>query len=253
MLYVSDGDIEKCAPSKPKIRVVCPSIWIHYVLSGAGYYNGRRVEGGEAFIVYKDDLCEYYPDPDDPWTYFWVRIAGEDEENLKSRCSLPFRSGVFRFSYSERLIELAERLVASGKCVSTPLIYRESVAKLILSLNAHPDSDRALGADRMWVERAKEYISANYHRRLRVEEIAASLHIDRKYMRNIFVRHTGACTMDYLLRFRMMRAKELLSLPDIPVSVVAISVGYDDPLAFSKAFKKHCGLSPLAYKKNCVK
>jgi len=47
---------------------------------------------------------------------------------------------------------------------------------------------------------------------------------------------------------RMKRAKELLLDTDMPVRHVGFSVGYNDPLAFSKVFKQETGLSPSEFR-----
>jgi AraC family transcriptional regulator of arabinose operon len=46
----------------------------------------------------------------------------------------------------------------------------------------------------------------------------------------------------------MQKAKELLEKEDLPISNVAYAIGYSDPLAFSKMFKKREGVSPLEYR-----
>ena len=81
----------------------------------------------------------------------------------------------------------------------------------------------------------------------KIEDIAAALYIDRQYLRNLFSKYTGMSTKEYLDGYRMSRAKELLELRGVSISDVAASVGYLDPLAFSKAFKKHYGSSPGEY------
>ena len=53
----------------------------------------------------------------------------------------------------------------------------------------------------------------------------------------------------FLLRFRVTKATELLSDTDLPVKNISYSCGYANQLAFSKAFKKITGLSPSAYRK----
>ena len=118
---------------------------------------------------------------------------------------------------------------------------------MILSLNMGERIDTAYSTDENWVIKAKAYIAANYHRPLKVEQIAKALHIDRQYLRNLFVKYTGSSTKAYLDSYRMTRAAELLKLKESNIYVVAFSVGYSDPLAFSKAFKKHYGISPSEY------
>lgn len=247
MLYISAGDIENCAANKHAIKIICPSVWIHYVVDGKGYYNGRMVVAGESFIVQKNDLCEYYPDKDDPWTYVWIRVEGEDEENLLARCDIPDKSCIFDFDYGDKLVDIARSLIAGGRLTETSMLYREAAAKIILSLNKKINSDKPFVQGELWVVRAKEYIAANYHKKITVEQIAAAIYVDRQYLRNLFVKYTGMSTKAYLDYYRMSRAAKLLCLDDISVSMVSISVGYPDPLAFSKAFKKHYGISPTDY------
>ena len=249
MLYISAGAIEKCAPDKRKIKVICPAVWIHYVVDGRGYYNGDPVEAGQAFIVHKNCLCEYYPDRKDPWTYVWIRLEGMDSENLLKRCGLPDDSRVFSFDYSERLLEIARALLVDTLMSGTTLPYREASAKMILSLHQKTEYEGLHGTDERWVIKAKEYIASNYHKKMTVEGMAADLYIDRKYLRNLFVKYTGMPTKAYLDAYRMERARELLTLKDTAVALIAQSVGYADAFAFSKAFKKHYGITPSEAKK----
>ncbi|WP_309473831.1 helix-turn-helix transcriptional regulator [Paenibacillus thiaminolyticus] len=47
--------------------------------------------------------------------------------------------------------------------------------------------------------------------------------------------------------YRMERASELLKAGIFPIRDIAVSVGYANPLYFSRAFKKKFGMSPSAY------
>ena len=247
MLRVSMGALERCAPDKEKSKVICPSIWIHYVLDGRGYYNGHPLTAGQAFIIYKNDICEYFPDKKDPWTYVWIRLEGQDEENLLQRCGIPSASCAFSFDYAEKLTDIALALFGRVTTPVTNVLLGEATAKMILSLHLKREVEQQCAWDEAWVIKAKAYISANYHRALKVEQIAEALHIDRQYLRNLFVKYTGASTKAYLNTYRMTRAVELLQFADTEIHIVARSVGYTDPLSFSKAFKKYYGVSPSEY------
>ena len=247
MLYVTAGAFEHCKPDKHKIKVVCPSIWIHYIISGKGYYNGCALEGGEAFIVHKNDLCEYFPDTENPWSYVWIRLGGSDSEGIIKRCNLPEKSGVFKFDYGDKLVNIAKSIISAPDFLTSSTAYKESVAKMMLSLHLR-GVEVTKKCDEEWVAQAKEYMTAHYHKRLSIEDVANAIHIDRRYLRNLFVKHTGKSTKTFLDTLRMERAAELLLCSALPIGIVAMSVGYDDPLSFSKAFKKHFGISPTGYK-----
>ena len=249
MLYLDTGAQERCAPNKEIIRIICPDIWIHYILDGKGYFNGIPLGRGDGFIIYKNEFCEYYPDREDPWTYIWIRLSGEDRENLLKKCNFPSKSGIFHFSYAEKLKQTVDLLLPDTDISEDKMLYREAAAKLLLSLqakNSPPPSDEIKC---QWVENAKRYIEANYHKKITVEGIATALHIDRKYLRNLFVKYTGRSTKEYLMFYRLNRAKELLTISTIDIAIVASSVGYEDQLSFSRIFKKHVGLSPSEYRR----
>jgi len=59
----------------------------------------------------------------------------------------------------------------------------------------------------------------------------------------------GVSVAEYLTDYKMKRAAELMTKKHMSVTVTALSVGYPDVYTFSKAFKKHFGMSPRAYKK----
>ena len=253
MLYILTGDIEQCSAEKKPIHTICPHIWIHYVLDGAGYYENERLEKGQGFIVYKGDSCSYRPDTQTPWKYFWIRIWGEDSENILEQCGFPTSSGAFSFSYSSELEAIYSGLFGNDTnrldimCGSN-LPFSEALCKLILSMQKQDSKPSDVSAPERWARRAKEYIRANYHKPITVEEISDALHIDRKYLRNIFVKCCGISTKEYLIRLRVERAKELLCATDESVNMIASSVGYDDALGFSKIFKKTVGVSPKKYR-----
>ena len=254
MLRILTGQIEQCLPDKAISKTLCPHIWIHYVMSGKGYYNGQLLQKGNAFIVYTGDYCEYYPAPDDPWKYIWIRIYGEDDEQLLEKCMFPKDSGIFYFSYFDKLEGICSYAFDNeNKCelyLNENRLYAESLCKLILSLNTEESDIDIKESREKWVRRAKSYIRSNYHRTIKVEDIANMLYIDRKYLRNLFVQYTGESTQQYILKIRMRHAKELLVQTDASVGVVANSVGYTDVLCFSRIFKKYVGISPSEYRKN---
>ncbi len=53
--------------------------------------------------------------------------------------------------------------------------------------------------------------------------------------------------MEYLTRWRMLLAGDKLKNSSDPISVIALSLGYESESAFSTAFKRVMGCSPRQY------
>ena len=182
------------------------------------------------------------------WRYVWVRLLGEDTEGVLRKCGFSESSGVFDFNYPDALTDTVASINNDILISGSNPCYSEAAAKLILSLNCRQEKNERSGAGELWVKRTKEYMNANLHKQIRISDIARLLHIDRKYLRNLFVKHTGMSPEQYLISIRLHRAKELLASTESSVKIIALSVGYEDALGFSKLFKKHVGVSPSRYR-----
>lgn len=101
----------------------------------------------------------------------------------------------------------------------------------------------------VYVRFAKEYIKENYQNDIRLSEIAQAESINPAYLSRIFSEETGETFSDYLIRYRIQIAKELLHNITVNVSEVAEQVGYNDVKHFSASFKKIVGISPKDYRK----
>ncbi|MDF2803726.1 MAG: hypothetical protein K0S61_3629 [Anaerocolumna sp.] len=98
-----------------------------------------------------------------------------------------------------------------------------------------------------------EYIHSNMNQNLSVSHLAEMLNMDSKQFHYLFQKKIGTCPKKYLIQFKMDRAKELLKDVNYSITSVASMVGYDDPLHFSRIFKKNTGHSPSAFRENLEK
>ena len=80
---------------------------------------------------------------------------------------------------------------------------------------------------------------------LKAEKLHLQCGISDTYFRKIFTLKFGTSPQKYIISKRMIQAKSLIDNCDFDtINEVALSVGYNDPLYFSKAFKKKYGVSP---------
>ena len=80
---------------------------------------------------------------------------------------------------------------------------------------------------------------------LRINELHNLCGVSHTYFRSIFVKETGFTPKEYIIEKRLLYAKLIIENGEMEsVSRLASTVGYTDPLYFSKAFKNRFGISP---------
>ncbi|WP_186328752.1 response regulator [Bacillus sp. X1(2014)] len=96
----------------------------------------------------------------------------------------------------------------------------------------------------------KQYIRNHLgEQRLTREEIANYVYLNPDYLTRLFKKQTGVSISEYLQQQRIEYAKELLAGTNLPVSEVALSVGYSNFSYFSTIFKKATEFNPMEYRK----
>ena len=99
------------------------------------------------------------------------------------------------------------------------------------------------------ISRSLEYIGKHIGGDCSLARLSDVATLSASQFKLLFEKHTGGSLSQYLLTMRMEKARAQLANTDTPVSIVADSVGYADPSAFSRAFQKYYGASPREYKK----
>ena len=83
---------------------------------------------------------------------------------------------------------------------------------------------------------------------IKINYIASYIGINRSYLTHIFKKNINISPQDFLVNYKIDKACELLNSTDLSIKAIAASVGYTDPLTFSKIFKKQTERTPLEYR-----
>jgi two-component system response regulator YesN len=109
-----------------------------------------------------------------------------------------------------------------------------------------PGLDR--DASSVYVEKAVAEIADRYMTELGAEDVAGRLGISGGHLARLFKAKTGLTFSEYLTRYRMKRAVELLRDPSVRIGEVADLVGYRDQRHFSVLFRRLVGLTPTEFR-----
>lgn len=99
------------------------------------------------------------------------------------------------------------------------------------------------------IEQVISYLEQHYASEITLTELARDFHVTPNYLSTLFHQTTGTTFVKYVMRLRMMRAKQLLADPSLQVQQVAEQVGYFSTRHFTKCFFEFEGCSPSEYKK----
>lgn len=234
------------APGKPMERRERPCWAIIYKHEGETVYECK----GRALISNKENAV-ILPKGS---SYRWQCKEGGHYFALEFEADATAQD-VFSFPLSEgegerlfRLLRDAEQKynLREGGCHLE--LMRLLYGALLLLLGTQ-HKEYAGSAHRARIAPALQYISEHYASMPKNEELAALCGISTVYFRKLFVRAEGISPIHYIHRLRIAKAKRMLESDFDHIGEIALSLGYPDIYTFSKAFKKHTGLSPTQYLK----
>lgn len=101
-------------------------------------------------------------------------------------------------------------------------------------------------------ERVSAYIQEYYGQSLSIASLAEQNNVNRNRLSYVFRRHAGMGPAEYILKYRMDMAEQMLLANDVSVQQIAETVGIADPFYFSRVFKKQYGVSPTEYRQKFI-
>ena len=244
---------QKCCHDYSFGPIIRANFVIHYVKSGKGVLhldgNTFEVRAGQAFITFPNMLAHYKADSADPWNYNWVHFNGRRALDMLYQCGITAHQPIFTpdtndCGLRECMTEMLNDHVHEYSCISN--MYRLFQIMALHSLTR--PKPEAVEANLRYVNLVVQYIKQKYFEQIRVSDIADYCSLNRSYLSKVFKDATTYSIQEYLINFRIKKARQLLSTTGQTIQYVAYSVGYQDPLAFSRIFRKETGLSPSEYR-----
>lgn len=94
------------------------------------------------------------------------------------------------------------------------------------------------------LRRIDTFLEENIDSVITVEDMARVIGFSKGYFSEIFKKTTGLSPYQYLVRFRMEKAREILLTTDDSIIQIALKVGIENQSQFSQLFKRYYSLSP---------
>jgi AraC family transcriptional regulator len=155
------------------------------------------------------------------------------------------------YGVGESLKELIE------KGISVSRIYLESVRSMVTYHILENYSNRKIvdintqgGLPQKILNKVIDYIHDHFQEDFGLTELANLGGFSTRYFSELFKISTGYSPFDYLLKFRLTKASQLLSNTKLPIFDVALRTGFSSSSNLSRAFRKYYSTSPNKYRQD---
>ncbi len=233
---------------------------LHHIQSGYGTYTCQGVTyplgPGDSFLIEPGKLISYKADEDDPWYYRWIAFEGIRAERILKQIGISSQQPIVHTGRKRSIGVLYHQVQTVFQTrVSQANLRASGYLHLLLAEYAEAlkpgqsSSPQLTSSSDQIVQQAIQYLSTQYAEPITIELMAEALGYNRAYLSTLFKKHTGLTPVTFLLQLRTDKARLLLrERQELTVEQIASSVGFHDPLYFSKQFKRLYGVSPTEYR-----
>ena len=231
-----------------------------YIVSGKGhfYFHGedRVVYAGRMVLIQprQEQRYEYFGE-DKPEVY-WVHFTGSDVKNILRSYNIPMDDPIFYSGASSTYSYLFKEMIHELQNCKTGYedLLTMYLRQIFLLVQRTRQEERPTVSTYIQeeMEFAQRYFNEHYNEPISIQEYAESRNMSVCYFQRNFKQIVKHTPMQYLLTIRVNNAASLLETTDYSMAEIAAIVGYEDPLYFSRLFRKIKGVSPRDYR-NLVK
>lgn len=258
-MYLSYCGMEICSPGHSFGPCKRTEYVLHVITKGKGIFKsiGRtwNLRENDAFLLIPDTETYYEADKEEPWNYIWVGFNGIRAYECISSAGFSRENPVTTFKCTSVLADCVNQMLNDHQLTYYNELRRESQLLRLMAVmveekysETRKDDGKYDYAGSVYVKHAIEYMRYHYSKKIKINDLAEYIGINRGYLTDSFKKTVNMSPQEFLLNLRMSKAASLLQKTALPINAVAIQVGYDDPLAFSKRFKQKYSVSPKAFR-----
>lgn len=224
---------------------------IHYISTGKGtfYTAGKSyaLSQGDMFLIFPSQIVTYVADDADPWEYYWVGFNGTEANRLVNLSGLSRENPLLRLPEVGEVKTLLLNIYNSSG--NTPAADANMIGYLYLFLSRliQERGGTSSYGTRDYLAQSLRFIQYNYASNIGVTEIANYVGISRSQLYRAFISYFNISPNSFLQKYRINEACSLLHSGSYTITEIANSVGFADPLYFSRVFKKIKGVTPSDY------
>ena len=232
---------------------------ILYVANGKTHFwfDGKEeiVSAGHMVLYKPEEIQKYVYYLEDNPEVFWIHFTGSDVKNILAYHGISLDEHVFYCGVLPDYKALFRKIIQELQLCRYG--YEDYIASLfndilLLVDRQQHEQKKATGNVQEQIEHAAAYFNENYNTKISIDDYAESLHISTNWFIHNFKQYAGMSPAQYILSLRMVNAQSLLERTTYNIKEISEIVGYENPLYFSRVFKKEIGKSPTQYRKEMI-
>lgn len=194
----------------------------------------------------------YEADASNPWSHCWFHFSGTKAIECADALGTTLPNPILWVEDVDSLLEAFEdsfRYVLGGYTDADLIGLSASCIHFIGLCRTLQRADcprQRHGEER--ILKSIRFMRRNIHCALLLADIAREVGLSTTHYSAMFRRQTRCGPIEFFNRLKIQRACEQLILTSQSVSEIAYSLGFDDPLYFSRCFRRHIGISPREYR-----
>ena len=245
-------------PRLPTLRPRGRVDWqIIYIAAGKGHFilDGKEVivPAGSMVLFQPKQVQDYFYLGKDKTQVWFVHFTGREVRNILRHYEIPtdgyiLHTGISR-EYEDLFRRMRDELVRCSWGYEEMLTYLFRELLMTMHRRMTENAPRVSGFIQDEIDRARAFFDEHYNEEISIEQYAVSRNMSTSWFNRSFRSAVGTSPMQYILDVRIRNAQTLLETTDYSVTSIAALVGYENPMYFSRLFRKAKGLSPSKYRK----
>jgi len=181
------------------------------------------------------------------WTIKWIGVSGNQVEDIFKTIGVTRENPIFTPKNFEEISNTMSQLYDTK--YDSSMFSKYKVQSLVYSFFSIMLEGKSEKNSVDPIDSALRIIKYNYNNDLNIKAIADGLFLDNAYFSRLFKSKVGMPPKKFILQTRMEKAKELLENTNHCIKEISITVGFNDPLYFTRMFYKTEGITPSKYRK----
>ncbi len=222
---------------------------------GAVTHSDKRttITKGNGVVITPGESFKFKADSIEPFSLILIQIGGKGLSTTVSNIFSRENNNILSFGINNKILDSAfDLIIECSKSYRSEFGVLLAFYEFVNSIDEYY-IEKKIPTKNVYMTRAVEYIKQNYNKNISVENIANLLGIERSYLSRLFKTYKNKSTQNYIIDYRMYKAKKLFEEEDMNVSQVCTAVGYTNIYCFSRIFKSRVGMPPKEYMEQCRK